>query len=163
MTRGLRDVPKIQLRQGVGTGLIIACRSGVIYSTQTAGTACFHPELEGVFVPLGNDLDVESEKLLGPQASLEDYFGGPRHLGSGAYKGLDEEDAEFIDGVLRAWSLDGFIEVDRQRLKDSHEAWVLVRIKTDESAGHKHAKLISVAQGFEPYPRTGVLTWTNGD
>ena len=153
-------MPKIQLLEGVGLGLIIAYPSGVIYSNQTGGTACLHPELEGVFIPLGNDLEVPSNKLLGPQEALADYFEGPKHQGTGATTGLDAEDAEFIDGVLRRWGLIRFIELDRGKLKESHEAWVYVRITADENS---EDGFLSLVHGFGPYPRSGVLTWQNSD
>ena len=52
---------RIDLYESVGLGLIICCDSSVIYSNQTGGSACLHPEIEGVFIPLRNDY-TENEK-----------------------------------------------------------------------------------------------------
>ena len=150
----------ISLLDCVGTGLIIQHPSGVTYSNQTGGTACLHPEQEGVYVPLRNDISVPENKLLSPETALLDYFEGPKHRGIGATNGLDAEDADFIDGVLRDWRMADFLEVDRGRLRDSHEAWVYVRIKHDEDTGRA---FLSLFHGFAPYPKLGVLTWTNSD
>lgn len=161
--RDRASMPRIRLFGGIGTGLIIQYKSGVIYSNQTGGTACLHPELEGVFVPLRNDLGLDPVKFFSPETALLDYFEGPKHKGTGATDGLDVHDADFIDSVLKNWKLDTFIEVDRARLRDSHEAWAFVSIKNDEGAGQSYSDVISVAQGFGPYPRSGILTWCNSD
>ena len=151
---------RVSLSEGVGTGLIIEYPSGVVYSNQTGGTACLHPEQEGVYVPLRNDASYAERKLLSPEMKLLEYFEGSKHKGSGATEGLDAEDADFIDGVLRSWRLGEFLEVDRDRLRECHEAWVYVRIKRDETVDDE---FLSLASGFGPYPKRGVLTWTNSD
>ena len=40
-------------------------------------------------------------------------------------------DAEFIDSILSVGSYTKYLKVDRNRLKDSHEAWVYVDIYFD--------------------------------
>ena len=148
--------PTIELWEGIGFGVIISFPSGVRYSNQTAGTACFHPSLEGVYVPLANDYDFANGRLLSPDVALHDYFAGPPHRGSGAWReGLDEKDATFIEGVLEHRRLSSFLKIDRARLAESHEAWVW-GIVTGEEAD-------SVFSGFGPYPRAAVLTWDNTD
>ncbi|MGK3996973.1 DUF6210 family protein [Sorangium sp. So ce1024] len=129
-----------------GLGIIIQHPSGVLYTNQTCGHCCLQPELEGVYVPF----DAEESWL-----RLNAYFEGPRYGGTGAMHGLDDEDAAFIESVLRDGRVGVPLVVDRSRLKESHEAWVHVLIEGEES--------FSLASGFGPYPRRGVLTWPNSD
>src|SRR5262245_38555719 len=96
-----------------GMGLIIQHPSGVLYTRQTCGTCCDHPEVEGVFVPF----DAEESWL-----RLSAHFEGPKYRGSGAMHGIDEEDATFIESVLREGRIDVPLVVDRSQFKDSHEA-----------------------------------------
>jgi hypothetical protein len=103
------------------------------------------PEVEGVFVPF----DAEDGWL-----ALAAHFEGPKYMGSGAMRGLDREDADLIDRVLRDCHVAGIV-VDRTRLGDSHEAWVHVVIEGEADG--------SSFTGFGPYPRAGILTWPNSD
>ena len=156
---GVTGKPKIALWQSVGFGAIISYPSGVIFTNQTGGICCLHPELEGVFVPLANDCNVIGE-LTGPSEHLFNYFDGPKYNGSGAARGpdpgLDEEDALAIEQILSSYKLGHLIKVDRNRLRDSHEAWVWCHILADDS----RPELLC---NFEPYPRAAVLTWMNSD
>lgn len=139
-------LPKIELCEA-GAGLLIPHPSGVVYQAQARGFSCEQVELEGVFVPFG-------DPRLGPP--LEAWFEGPKYQGSGARHGLDLEDADQIDRVLRAWHPERIaVTVDRARLRDSFEAWVHVVIHGDDEP--------YPFSGFGPYPRTAVLTWTNSD
>lgn len=128
-------------------------------SNQTGGTSCLHPEVEGVFIPLRNDCQFETSIFMSPEIELSKYFEGPKHGGSGAVCGLDEEDADFIQSVLQRARLCPPISVDRQRLKDSHESWVHVIVSGDESDEFSS----SLFCHFTPYPRAGVFTWSNSD
>jgi hypothetical protein len=47
--------PKIRLWDGAGLGVIISSPTGVLYSNQTGGFSCLHPELEGAYIPLNTD------------------------------------------------------------------------------------------------------------
>ena len=131
--------------------------TGVIYSNQAGGIVCLHPEIEGAFVPFGNDVVYEGRRFLSPENDLESYFAGPKHCGAGATNGLDEADADFIDGVLQKAQVSHWIAVDRNRLEESCEAWVCVTVLEDE------ASPFSICSGFGPYPKKGVLTWVNSD
>jgi len=91
----------IELWESVGLGLIIEYSSGIIYSNQTGGTSTLHPELEGVYVPLRNDVEVKDPKLVSPQNALLKYFEEPKHRGTGATSGLDLVDADFIQESWR--------------------------------------------------------------
>jgi len=148
---------KARLWESVGLGLIVEWPSGVVFSNQTGGTSCLHPELEGVFVPLSNDCQRQGERLLSPETELQDYFEGPKHRGAGATRGLDQGDVDFIASVLAKWRLDSLVTVDASRLGDSHEAWVHVSVH-----GLDPADPLSLFD-FAPYPRKGVLTWSNSD
>jgi hypothetical protein len=149
--------PKITLFEHVGLGLIIEYPSGVAYSNQTGGTSCLAPSLEGVFVPLRNDCVLPSHELLSPEHALVSYFDGPKWRGTGATQGIDCDDADFIERLLSEHRLSHCINVDRTRLCDSHEAWIHITVSTEE------ASVAPVFSGFGPYPRHGVLTWTNTD
>jgi hypothetical protein len=149
--------PVVELWEGVGLGLIIEWPSGILFSNQTGGTSTLHPETEGIFVPLRNDCERQGNRLLSPDSELLEYFEGPKHKGTGATQGLDSEDADFITSVLARWHLDQ-VTVDRARLADSHEAWVHVIIDENKS-GNEELPF----HNFAPYPRRGILTWSNSD
>lgn len=143
----------VRLHGSVGLGLIVEWPSGVIFSNQTGGTFCLQPELEGIYVPLANDVELPGGRLLSPETELAAYFEGPKHRRTGAVHGLDAEDAETIERILAAWRLDGTIEIDRDRLAESHEAWVRVIVNGGKA----------LSADLAPYPRLGVLTWNNSD
>ena len=149
--------PNVLLDEHVGLGLIVEFPTGVTYSNQAGGYSCLHPELEGVFIPLRNDCLVEGNQLLSPTLALEEYFTGAKWRGSGAVDGIDQEDADFIDGLLKSYRLSHCIHVDRTRLSESCEAWVHAEVTADEAA---ETPLFS---GLGPYPRSGVLIWQNSD
>ena len=157
--RGMRPPkPCLDLYDFDGAGTIIPWPSGVMISNQCGGHCCLHPEIEGVFVPFGSgDPPGRVLSLLG---KLDPLFDGPgsKYNGTGAARGpdpgLDLEDADFIDSVLDGWRY-GFIRVDRNRLKDSVEAWVWVMLTPDSEP--------ALFRGFGPYPRPGILTWANSD
>jgi len=150
--------PIVELWESVGFGVIISYPTGVLYSNQTGGTSCLHPTIEGIYVPLSNDIAVPEGKLLSPDTELFAYFTGPKHRGAGATRGLDLDDAAFIEATLAKWRLSSFVTIDRTRLRDSHEAWVWSTVVAD--GGDED---LAIFAGFSPYPRPGVLTWTNSD
>ena len=141
--------PKNELWDGIGLGAIVSFPTGVLYSNQTGGTSCLHPELEGAYIPLDADLGEE----------LYAYFAGPKHRGTGATGGLDSEDAAFIEMLLAKRRLSTFISLDRNRLHESHEAWVWAML-TGDGGGTPDCTLFA---GLGPYPRAAVLTWDNTD
>ena len=138
--------PTIQVWETQSLGLIILCPTGVLISNQTGGYACLHPEVEGIYVPLLNDAH-----------ELEAFFTGPKWQGH-CYDGIDEETADFIDAFLMRPTGGelAFIRVNRDRLKDSHEAWVYVDV-TEPPA----TQGINLFTGFGI--ATGILTWPNSD
>lgn len=148
--------PVVELWQAVGFGAIVSFPSGVLYSNQTGGNMCMHPEIEGIYIPLANDCLIPENTLVGPEIDLYAYFDGPKHCGTGATRGLDAEDATFIDSVLSRYRLSDFLVVDRSRLKDSHEAWVWGIVTGEQGVRCGFS-------GIGPYPRAAVLTWSNTD
>lgn len=155
--KGNRNMPKIELFDSVGFGIIIEYKSGVIYSNQTGGTSCLSPQLEGVYVPLRNDYTEKVHQFISPEIALSEYFEGPKWEGTGATNGIDEDDANFIDRLLNELQLDKSIAVNREKLAFSHEAWIHITISADESS------FCPIFFGFDPYPRNGLLTWSNSD
>lgn len=148
---------RIELWEHVGLGLILEWPTGVVIANQTGGTSCLAPEFEGVFVPLRNDCTVKERILISPENELHDYFTGPRWRGTGATNGLDSDHADFIDSTLSKASLFPAIRVNRDKLHESHEAWIHVVVNGDEPCDPP------LFSGFAPYPRPGVLTWQNSD
>ena len=125
-----------------GVGLIIPWPTGVIYQGQVGGHYCLPFREEGVFVPLETERIEESKQL-------QEYFTGPKWRGW-CGEGIDEETAAFVDRTLARLRLDGFIKVDRSRLKESVEAWVYVDVPEDP-----------YLDGLTPCK--AVLTWPNSD
>jgi hypothetical protein len=143
------DKPLVQLWGVRQFGLIVLFRSGVYFSNQTGGYACYHPMEEGVFVPLREEEPNQEKELQG-------YFTGPKWSGW-CCKGIDGETADFIDSVMAKTDLTKNIKVDRARLKDSHEAWVFVDFGNTEPYGFGDVEI----SGFGVCK--GVLTWQNSD
>lgn len=149
--------PIIELWQSVGMGLIVELPTGVLYSNQTGGYSCLHPSTEGAYLPIGNDCSLPNWELLSPERDLRAYFEGSKHRGTGAVLGLDLEDADFIDQLLAKARLADTLQVDRERLAESHEAWVRVLLTRDD---FEPAPLF---RDLGPYPRNAVLIWGNSD
>ncbi|MFD2562881.1 DUF6210 family protein [Aquimarina rubra] len=149
------DKPLIQIWDSVGLGLIIEFPSGIMISNQTGGTSCLHPKIEGVYVPLANDYKEKNKEFLSPEIELTAYFQGSKYKGSGAIKGIDLEDAKEIHTIMATSGLHECIEIDLNRLKESHEAWIRIKIYDNPNN-----ELIS---GFKEYPLNGILTWSNSD
>jgi hypothetical protein len=141
---------EVRLWDHVGTGLILELPTGVRYSNQVAGVACEHPVCEGIFLPLGNDLD-PADQLLGPQQALSELFdssGNPPTMQQADR--LDVLLARLADGPFHQLTL----VVDREQLANSREAWVHVVVACDEPA--------EIVRGVA-FPAKAVLTWCNSD
>jgi len=147
--------PLIEIWDTVGLGIIIEFPTGVLISNQTGGTACLHPKIEGIYLPLANDYLLENKKFMSPEIELTEYFGGNKYNGSGATKGIDLEDVEKINLIMANNRLNKLIEIDLDRLADSHESWIRIKINNDKN--------IELIKGFNEYPLNGVLTWANSD
>src|SRR3990167_9338730 len=118
-------------------GIIWLEENGEVYSNQTGGYSCSHPEARGVFQPLQSCLE----------ESFEDHFAGASSVyGGWCMDGIEEKTADWLDSVFE-WTKD-FLDqtlakcrVDREKMKKSMEAWVYIKM------GDKK----------------GVLTWNNSD
>lgn len=134
--------PVINLYKYDGLGLILKYPSGVWYSNQVGGYACYHPEEEGVFVPLPI------------QTGRPEIYALASHF-KGSWASLIEEDADEIDRILSRHGLD-WLHVDRDHLERSFEAWIHVII--DHAQQYRSSLLF---YGFST--TTGVLIWENSD
>lgn len=138
----------INLYQFEGIGLIVSHPTGVLYSNQTGGYACLSPKLEGAFVPLTNPLVNQQEKL-------EEYFTGSKWKGH-CYNNIDKETADFVDAILALSHLTSRLKVNRDKLNESHEAWIHVVILPDN-----REEDLQEFSGFAS--NLGILTWENSD
>lgn len=146
-------MPTIDIRYSVGLGLILHYPTGIDIITQTGGTACFQMQLEGIYLPLDNDYEIPSLKFQSGEIALNAYFTTDKYLGTGATNGIDEADATRIESILQQHAL-SFVTVDREKMKESHEAWIWVKIEPDSQYLHFPDT---------EFPLCGVLTWCNSD
>ena len=98
----------IDLTEFQNLGLILKTNSGVFYTNQSAGFACSHPKIEGVFDPLPIRLGNTELLALGLQFR-------------GSWEHISEADAEQIDTILRRNGHE-YVSVDRSKLNHSFEA-----------------------------------------
>jgi len=129
-------------------GVIIPCRSGVIYTQQVGGIACLHPEVEGVFVPLCSFKGDRDKLMEGLSKIFYDKY--ECHC----YKGITEEDADYLDKVFRKAKYP--FKVDREKLRESVEAWLYIVITRDVVT--YDVPWITGIKG-----KKGILTWQNSD
>lgn len=149
LSRFSPEKPLVQLWDAKQFGLIVLRHSGVYFSNQTGGYACYHPIVEGVFIPLGEEASNQEKELQG-------HFTGHKWAGW-CCDGIDGETADFIDSVMAKSDLTKDVTVDRARLKESHEAWVHVDFRNTEPYGFGSVEV----SGFGICK--GVLTWENSD
>jgi Family of unknown function (DUF6210) len=102
--------------------LILPCTSGVRITNQTGGVSTNHPSVEGVLLPVPGN-------ILGLVSALEDI-----HAGCGcsitddeANKSITRDEADKIDAAFIANEIP--FTVVRERLLESQEAWLFVRIR----------------------------------
>lgn len=139
--------PRIELCDAVGFGVIVRFPSGVLFSNRTCGLMCSRPELEGIYVPIRNDCVLPARTLMSPEGDLEQLFSGYEGMG------LLPQDADKIDAIFAKWRLGETMRVDRSMLGESHESWVYVELLARDG----------LIAGLGPYPRPGVVTWSNSD
>lgn len=142
----------VELSSTVGTALILDYPTGIGYTNQVGGTACLQPTSEGVLIPFENDYDTD-RTFMSLEIELNEHF-QTAWGGSGATSGINADDADAVDGLLRARTLIDWFRVDRDRLRDSCESWIHVTVISDHAF---------YCHGFGPYPRAGILTWANSD
>ncbi len=140
--------PVIKLYQTNGIGVIVIHKTGVLYSNQVGGYSCLHPEIEGAYIPLNNEMVAQEKELMA-------FFTGAKWQGWCSEK-IDVETADFIDDILSKSPDTVYLKVDRSKLEMSCEAWVYVKIIPT-----KEERAWSLLKGFKS--DTGVLTWENSD
>jgi Family of unknown function (DUF6210) len=127
--------------------LIIGYPSGVVYENQVGGVACSRGELEGVLVPVGL-----------PAGDAERFMALP-FPGAAA---LNADVADRIDEILASVPFARYLKVDRNRLRESCEAWVFVLAEIPaDSTFQLYGPYFGAPRGFGP--AGGVLTWPNSD
>jgi hypothetical protein len=141
------DLPiEVDLQELPGGCFIIAHKTGVSYSHQCGGLACTQNTIEGFLVPCSHSNEV-NEQL------YRHFYEGPKYKGH-CYSGLDEDDAMVLDLVLASMGL-ACLSVDRQRLRNSIEAWV--HLKVDSG-------LPCVPYCYNSDPASSVvMIWENSD
>ena len=132
---------KILLWDSEGVLAIILERSGIVYTNQTGGHACCHPEEEGILIPFNNDYPLDS-----PEERLE--YRLSNLLENAQY--LTKKTADLVDSVLIDCRFEN-VRVDRSRLKESQEAWVYIEVNGE----------LDFVDGFKNFK--AVLTWNNSD
>lgn len=134
---------EVKLWELSGAALVVPESTGVFYTNQVNGTACEHPKLEGILIPVNNDMLSSSPEYLENQlCSLFD----------GSWNELTEIKANEINAVLSKFPETKGILVDRDKLFESVESWVYVIAKETED---------SCYSGFGELH--GILTWQNSD
>ncbi len=107
------------------------------------------------FLPLLNDYKEETHEFLSTEIELTNYFKDKKYKGNGATGGIDMEDVKNISAILLHWRINEFIEIDLTKLKESHEAWIHIKIDT--------TKRTDLVKEFGNSPLKGILTWSNSD
>jgi len=146
---------EIKLYDNLGFGLIINLPTGVLISNQTGGNACLQPTTEGVFIPLANEITIDSNILISPETEFAEHF-LIKYGETGATKGLDISDVEVLETILKKYNLHNFIRIDFDKLSQSHEAWIWVLINTDSENN-------LLIKNFSASKLSGVITWRNSD
>jgi hypothetical protein len=137
--RHSRNVVMLYERYPETIGLILMGQTGAFYANQTGGYACWHREIEGTFISLGES-----------PFEFYEFFGGPP-WGGYCDNGINAPTADFLDTWL-ASRLNGVCRVDRTSMSKSAEAWILVTIEPNV-----HPDLQKFAG------KSAVLTWANSD
>jgi Family of unknown function (DUF6210) len=133
---------KVVLHDFPDLGLIVKAATNVIYTNQTGGIECWHPEVEGFLVPLRTHLGLRELNAL-------------RSLCSDCDDGIDSETADELESVLAGFGFKG-IRVDRSKLTESWESWIHVILSGELG-------LDVPLEGPRPERLEAVLTWPNSD
>ena len=135
---------KVKLWGLSGAALILPQKTGVVYTNQVNGSACFERELEGVLIPLNNDcLPSNHNELL--ERYLARFF---KDIDSN----FDINQMERFNKLLWNFPETTSIRVDPTKIEDSFEAWINVLVEENN---------FSDFEGFGKF--SAVLTWCNGD
>jgi len=133
---------KVVLHDFPDLGLIVKAATNVIYTNQTGGFACWHPEVEGFLVPLRTHLGLRGLNAL-QSACI------------GCDDGLNSETADALESMLARLGFKG-IRVDRSKLAESWESWIHVILSGELGFDVP-------LEGPRPERLEAVLTWPNSD
>jgi hypothetical protein len=134
----------VLLYELAGPALIVPAPTGITYRNQTGGYSCYQSEMEGYLVPIAGEKSEFVERLFS-------HFFGPK-WGGWCSHGIDAETADEVDRLLAEVAHRKDIVVDRDKLNQSWEAWVHVKIR---------GQMLSLIEGTEV--ESAVLTWPNSD
>lgn len=126
------------------TGVIILDKVGLPYFNQSGGIHCQQAMETGYFVPISNDPPSDQPELA--------LAGRLSNITKNRI-GLNERSAGEINQLLKEISSSDHFEVDTEKLQQSAEAWIYLRIYP---AGE-----FSTFGGADPFK--AVLTWPNTD
>ena len=135
-------------------GLIIPEKTGIIYSNQTGGHTCNHPEVEGYYIPLMTGWKPESDPLY--NSGNETY--DPKEV----QKFIEaSEDLKYHFRPVTQAFLDTKQLVDEQELW-MEEAWIpiMTRLPHQDELGEGHARSW---EELIPVDKFGILTYENSD
>lgn len=142
--------PVVRLWNAWGLGIIILHPSGVLYSNQVGGYSCMQPEVEGVYIPLFDEV-----RGSGQENKLYKYFTGSK-WGDYCANGIDVETADFIDSILAESYYTKYLTVNRDMLTTCYEAWIYVAISLEQ-------KLEDSPLFWNFRGKQAILTWSNSD
>lgn len=131
----------VKLWDMCGVGLIVPGDTGVVFTNQVGGTMCDHRSLEGIFIPINVGL---------PEKYFQDLL--TKVFETSKNGNLTYIESQKINAVLLDSKFTQGITVDEERLSESVEAWVYVRI---------HETELSCYVNFGHFE--AVLTWPNSD
>lgn len=149
----MRRVHLYSLKQ---PAIIVKAETGIIYSNQTGGVCCHHPEQEGFLVILPSP--PRGITIFDPRRWYEEMPA----LGDTLYDEIEHAlngSHAFLWGVAQ-------VEVDRQAKNE--EAWVHIRFRGDFSPQGYYGGLFRPDPNRDPEPEKyplyeGVLSWENCD
>lgn len=138
-------------------GMIIYAPTNVFYSNQTGGYGVYHPQQEGLFVPLSTASDrLGTKSICALSDELYKYFGYHGKWKGHCYNGIDEETAVYMDELFLKYRVTEHLRVDRDKLSESHEAWVHITL-------HYPDPKWAFVEGLTPFPQKAIFTWPNSD
>jgi hypothetical protein len=123
--------------------LVVAGSTGVVYRNVVGGAARYVESLEGILAPVLFDDEPNSRV---------------RGLEYGEGRGISSAHRRDLDAIFASLPSSQFLSVDADRLQDSCEAWIWVRVDTPvATALDSSSKYLGSIYGLGP--TTGVLTW----
>lgn len=129
--------------------VIIQAKTGVLYSNQTGGYECNHPEVEGNLFVLPEPIGLEKGQYF-----LNCGFdpNGIEKTHADIHR-LNAQLAYIVVEYRSEWN----IRVDTDRLAEAQEAWIPI-VMTKNARYSKEALIVSNKNVLN-----GILTWNNSD